>query len=105
MSISRKKTTKPTSPPVSLGVTTVRRSVPIGDASEPLLAAAAAGEASGMFPKGGHAFAIWCAEQGINPNEKKRRSHWDTLLAQFSSRPIYGYRRGPHGGSHENGRR
>lgn len=100
---TKKKTTKPA--PVSLGVTSVRRSVSVEEASEPLLSAAAAGEASGMFPKGGQAFAAWCASQGINPNDKKRRSQWTALLRSFSERPIHGYRRGSHGGSHQNGRR
>ena len=88
-------------------VSAVRRSTGVSEAEAamPLLTATQAGEACPLFPKGGEGFGAWCVERGIPAKERRRSNEWDDLLLDFASRPIHGYRRGPHGGSHEYGRR
>lgn len=91
--------------PVKVGVTGVRRSATRQkDLDESRVTAKQAGEASTLFPKGGTAFAAWVREQGEDPMRRRFPSEWQELLERFVTRPIHGYRRGPHGGSHEFGR-
>lgn len=84
-------------------VTHVRRNGAETEAqrNERRVTAREAGEASLLFPKGGEAFASWCASSGIDPLVKRLSSEWDSFLYAFSRRPIHGHRRGEAGGTHK----
>jgi hypothetical protein len=65
-----------------------------------LMTASIAGSADGRFSGGGSSFALWCERRGLSPHERRSSEEWDTLLQEFSLRPIHGHRRGCEGGDH-----
>jgi hypothetical protein len=86
---------------VSVGVQTVRRTTPVGEAGKRMMRGHEAATRSDLFNAGGSAFARWLQEKGINPGvERKTEEEWQPLLQEFASRPVHGHRRGAKGGSH-----
>ena len=59
-----------------------------------------AGSKSDRFPKGGGAFARWCASKGIHTLDTRPIEEWEELLEEFASRAVHGLRRGPDGADH-----
>lgn len=66
-----------------------------------LVSASSAGSKSGLFPKGGDAFAAYCRDQGISVTKKRPSEEWTELLQEFSEQPILGLRRGEGDSSHK----
>lgn len=65
--------------------------------------ATAAGRRSGLFPKGGEAFAAWVrSEHGIDPTSRQDPAFWEPYLTQFAERPVSGHRRRTNGNHKSN---